>query len=63
MKVCTVTHMVPSFGEITAGSLWADDSPYIVEADCFAEVGADDGTDQPVRRQRKVKPATNEGDA
>lgn len=29
MKVCTETHTRPGFGEIPAGSLWADDSPYI----------------------------------
>lgn len=38
MKVCTTEHVAPGFGTIPAGSLWADDSPYAVEADCFAEV-------------------------
>jgi len=38
MKVCTETHHVASFGEIPAGSLWADDSPFVVESDKFAEV-------------------------
>lgn len=30
MKICTKTHVNPSFGEIPKGSLWADDSPYII---------------------------------
>ena len=38
MKICTTTHTVPSFGEIPKGSLWADDSPYVVEADLFRDV-------------------------
>ena len=38
MKVCTETHHDPSFGEIPAGSLWADDSPFVVESDKFADV-------------------------
>ena len=40
MKVCTKTHTVASFGTIPEGSLWADDSPYVLEenADCFAPV-------------------------
>ena len=40
MKVCTETHMAPGFGEIPAGSLWADDSPYVQDADKFTEVDA-----------------------
>lgn len=32
MKVCTITHDCPGFGTIPAGSLWADDSPYVTEA-------------------------------
>lgn len=38
MKVCISSHELPEFGTIPAGSLWADDSPYVVEADCFADV-------------------------
>lgn len=29
MKRCIVTHSHTSFGEIPAGSLWADDSPFL----------------------------------
>jgi len=38
MKVCTVEHHAPGFGLVPVGSLWADDSPYAAEADCFAPV-------------------------
>ena len=38
MKVCTIAHHVPTFGDIPEGSLWADDSPYVVELDKFADV-------------------------
>lgn len=40
MKVCIREHVVPSFSDqpIAVGTLWADDSPYVVELDCFAEV-------------------------
>lgn len=37
MKRCHTTHHVQAFGEIPAGSLWDDDSPYITDdnADMF----------------------------
>lgn len=38
MKVCITEHVAPGFGVVPVGSLWADDSPYVVEADCFADV-------------------------
>lgn len=38
MKVCTVEHDAPGFGTVPVGSLWADDSPYVIDADCFADV-------------------------
>jgi hypothetical protein len=41
MKVCTVEHDADGFGTIPVGSLWADDSPYVVDADKFAEVEAE----------------------
>lgn len=59
MKVCTVTHTVPSFGEIPTGSLWADDSPYLVEVDCFADVDEEPAPVKPKPAVRKfgAKPA------
>lgn len=59
MKVCTVTHTVPSFGTIPVGSLWADDSPYVVDADCFADVEVDPLPVKPKTPVRKfgAKPA------
>ena len=41
MKVCTVEHEAPGFGTIPVGSIWAEDSPFIIEADCFAEIEAE----------------------
>jgi hypothetical protein len=38
MKVCIAEHHAPGFGQVTVGSLWADDSPYITEAGCFADL-------------------------
>lgn len=40
MKVCIEAHVSPLFGEIPAGSLWADDSPFVLDdfAHCFADV-------------------------
>jgi len=38
MKVCTIEHDAPGFGTVPVGSLWEDDSPYVIDADCFAEV-------------------------
>lgn len=40
MKRCTVAHDCPGFGRIPVGSLWADDSEYLTEAnaDCFDDV-------------------------
>lgn len=54
VKVCISTHTVPSFGEIPAGSLWEDESPYVVEADCFADVDATPAP-QYVRKPRQPK--------
>lgn len=47
MKRCTQTHMIASFGEIPEGSLWADDSPYLLEDDKFEDVA-----DPPVVRKK-----------
>lgn len=51
MKRCTQTHVHPGFGEIPAGSLWDDDSPYIGD-DLFEDVDVDE-TEKPKRRVRK----------
>lgn len=53
MKICTTTHRVPSFGEIPEGSLWADDSPYVVEADLFRDV-LDEKPAQPVKPKKRA---------
>ncbi len=41
MKVCVTEHTVETFGAIPVGSLWDDDSPYVLKknAKCFAPVG------------------------
>ena len=44
MKVCIREHVSPAFGVIPVGSLWDDDSPYLVEADAFADVLEDKPT-------------------
>ena len=38
MKRCTQDHHAPGFGLVPAGSLWDDDSPYVIEADLFEDV-------------------------
>jgi hypothetical protein len=39
MKVCTREHVVPSFSDqpIPVGALFEDDSPFLVERNCFAD--------------------------
>jgi len=49
MKVCTVEHDAPGFGTVPGGSLWDDDSPYVIAADCFADVA-----DKPVAVAKRV---------
>ena len=53
MKRCTQEHHAPGFGTIPVGSLWADDSPYAVEAECFEDVDAPAVDDEPVKPKRK----------
>lgn len=67
MKICTTTHTVASFGTIPAGSLWADDSPYVTDLSLFADVDAPVGEKpKPVKKAaarkfgEKPKPATEE---
>lgn len=50
MKVCTETHHEPSFGEITEGSLWDDDSPYLLDPTKFA-----DAEPEPEKSSKKPK--------
>lgn len=52
MKVCITAHTSPLFGEIPVGSLWADDSPYVLDdfADCFAAVL----DDKPVKKAKEA---------
>ena len=52
MKRCTESHTVPSFGEIPEGSLWADDSPYVIDDTKFEDV---DETPAPVRKKQPVR--------
>lgn len=42
MKRCITAHTVASFGDIPEGSLWSDESPFVLEenAACFVQVEA-----------------------
>ena len=40
MLRCIEAHIVPSFGEIPVGSLWADDSPYVTDESLFVDADA-----------------------
>lgn len=53
MKVCIEAHRVASFGEIPEGSLWDDDSPYIVDDAKFADVVDPDVEDKPRRARSR----------
>jgi hypothetical protein len=57
MKRCTIEHHVDEFGTIPAGSLWADDSHFIVQPDKFEDVPEADPGLAPLSRKfgsRKV---------
>lgn len=41
MKRCITTHTVTTFGEIPAGSLWDDDSPFLSDETAGYFVDAD----------------------
>jgi hypothetical protein len=58
MKVCIEAHVSPLFGEIPVGSLWADDSPYVLDdfAHCFADVVVDESEPEQPKPVRKFKP-------
>jgi hypothetical protein len=51
VKRCIETHHVAEFGEIPAGSLWADDSHFIVEPDKFEDVPEPDPGLAPLSRK------------
>ena len=71
MKRCTQDHEVQAFGAIPVGSLWDDDSPFVLDehADKFETVAvaaaADDAVDDdeppvdepPVEKPARQKPA------
>lgn len=64
MKVCITTHTHPGFGEIPAGSLWADDSPYVTEGDLFADVPADEPIPaKPVKVRKFGQKEASDGDS
>jgi hypothetical protein len=57
MKRCIETHHIDAFGTIPAGSLWADDSHFIEQADKFEDVPEADPGLAPLSRKfgsRKV---------
>ena len=48
MKRCTKAHAHPMFGEIPAGSLWADDSPFVADDGPFVDA------DKPARVKKST---------
>ena len=50
MKRCIKTHIVAGFGEVPAGSLWDDDSPYAENAANFVD---DDAPVKPTRSRKE----------
>ena len=54
MKRCIEAHHVAAFGDIPAGSLWADDSPYITDESLFTAADVPEPVDEtPVKRPAK----------
>ena len=55
MKVCVREHVVPAFSDqpIPVGARFDDDSPYLVEADCFEDVAPVEDVPAPVVPVRK----------
>lgn len=56
MKVCIEEHISPLFGVVPVGSLWADDSPYVLDdfAHCFADPDAEPvAPAKPARKKEK----------
>jgi len=60
VKVCHTDHVNPSFGEIPAGSLWEDDSPY-VDDEHFADVVDVEIVAEPAPRKSASRRKTEEG--
>lgn len=58
MKVCVEAHVSPLFGEIPAGSVWADDSPFLLDefAHCFVDIIEDVPEPVAPKPVRKFKP-------
>lgn len=62
MKRCITEHVVPSFGTIPVGSLWADDSPFLSDDNAanFEDVVAEPKPEpepKPVRKSNLKKKA------
>jgi hypothetical protein len=51
MKRCTIEHHVDAFGTIPAGSLWDDDSHFIVDPHLFEDVPEPDPGLAPLSRK------------
>ena len=62
MKRCVEEHTVPAFGTIPAGSLWADDSPFLVEPAKFVDVDAPEPAPKPVKKAPVRKFGEKKGD-
>ena len=60
MKRCTQEHTAAGFGTIPVGSLWADDSPYVIDADMFEPVDADEVPE--VEKPKRKPPARKFGE-
>ncbi len=58
MKRCITTHTVTTFGEIPAGSLWDDDSPFLTDdtAGYFVDADAPADPEPELKPVRKFKP-------
>lgn len=50
MKRCVTTHTMTGFGEIPAGSLWDDDSPFLTDESAGYFVDADK-PEKPMRKK------------
>lgn len=62
MKRCITTHTVTTFGEVPAGSLWDDDSPFLTDETAGYFVDADEPVPEPDKPKpvRKFKPKGGE---
>lgn len=55
MKKCIEAHDALGFGHVPVGSLWADDSPFVQEADKFEDIETEAPVQAPKVRVRKFK--------